>query len=1142
MTDVGMNLTGVTYYGTDYPFLDRMKTSSLWTAQGAAVTVNANGYPTALPTGHNSVQTEVALDPASAGTSHFYVLTYNGNAIVSLEGAKIVSQSAGQVVFEYTANADTPQAQLSFMYDATHNVLPTQISLVRQDQVALFNSGEIFNPAFVAKLSSFSDLRFMDWGNTNGSAVVNWSDRTTTSDLSWAANSKTSSVPLEVMVALANETGKDMWYNVPAQASDDFVKQTLTYIRDNLKSGITLHLEYSNEVWNSSFAQNQYAASMATSLWGTVSDPAEQYYGYRSAQIASMAKTIFGNSAATRVDAVIATQTAYAGRENNIFAGVARANVGSVSDLFKEYAVTTYFGGEMSGNTAADRATVLSWAQSGAAGMDKAFAELTTGGLLSGNQSMKTILGWLTYQEGVASANGLSMVAYEGGIDLTAFHYDTAQQPIILDFFKRLLADPRMGDLYQQMASGFSAAGGDELTAFNEVGKTSVWGSYGALDNIYQDSSVRFDALVAAAKAGAAAPAAVPAGPIQERGTSGNDALGATAAQVSQMSGGSGNDIYYVDSSDDTVTELANAGTDEVRTTLATYTLGANVENLRYTGSVQFTGTGNDLANVITGGDGGASLYGGAGNDTLNGGAGNDILDGGTGADILQGGGGNDTYYVDNVGDRVVEAAGAGTDQVYSSVSYTLDPNIENLTLTGSANLNATGNALANVLVGNSGNNVLDGGAGADTMSGGAGNDTYYVDNVGDHVIEAVNGGTDTIVSSVNYSLAGLEVENLTLSGSANLNATGNAYANTLAGNAGNNVLDGGAGADRMIGGAGDDSYYVDSSGDQVIELAGGGTDSVYTTLTNYNLVANVENLSYTGSVASTMVGNDLDNVIHGSNFGGALYGGAGNDTLYGGDGADSLSGGTGHDIMIGGKGDDTYSVDDVNDVVVEGVGGGTDRVNTSVSYQLSANVEQLFAGGTAAISLTGNDLDNQLSGNDAANVISGGAGKDYIWGNGGNDTIDGGADADQLFGGDGNDIIYGGSGDDVIYGQNGNDTIVGGAGNDYMSGGAGADRFVFGIGDLSNTFSAVDRIIDFSTQEGDKIDLAAIDASSLAAGDQAFSFIGAANFTKQAGQLRAYQGNGCWNVAMDTNGDGIADLCLTVVSKTNLVASDFVL
>src|SRR5262249_900611 len=145
--------------------------------------------------------------------------------------------------------------------------------------------------------------------------------------------------------------------------------------------------------------------------------------------------------------------------------------------------------------------------------------------------------------------------------------------------------------------------------------------------------------------------------------------------------------------------------------------------------------------------------------------------------------------------------------------------NIENITLTGAGNINATGNSLGNTIVGNSGNNSLNGGLGADDMTGGAGNDIYVIDNAGDSVTEtlATGGGTDTVYYSLTYTL-GSNVENLILTGTAANNGVGNALDNSITGNIGNNTIDGGAGADTMAGGKGNDTYLVDDVGDTVTE------------------------------------------------------------------------------------------------------------------------------------------------------------------------------------------------------------------------------------------------------------------------------------------------------------------------------------
>jgi trimeric autotransporter adhesin len=282
----------------------------------------------------------------------------------------------------------------------------------------------------------------------------------------------------------------------------------------------------------------------------------------------------------------------------------------------------------------------------------------------------------------------------------------------------------------------------------------------------------------------------------------------------------------------------------------------------------------------------------------------------------MTGGLGNDVYIVDNIGDIVVEAAGGGTDTVQASISYALTANVENLQLTGTTNINGTGNALNNNLTGNSGNNVLDGGVGADTMAGGAGNDTYIVDNAGDVISEAVSAGTDSVQASVSYALAN-NIENLTLIGIAAINATGNTLNNVLTGNGADNTLDGGAGTDTMVGGAGNDTYLVDSTSDVVTELSGEGIDTVRANV-GYVLGLNIENLTLTGTTNISGTGNSLNNVLTGN---------SGNNSLSGGAGDDTMDGGVGADTMVGGTGNDLYVVDNAADVVTELAGEGLDTL-----------------------------------------------------------------------------------------------------------------------------------------------------------------------------------------------------------------------
>ncbi|MDB9537835.1 calcium-binding protein [Dolichospermum planctonicum CS-1226] len=362
----------------------------------------------------------------------------------------------------------------------------------------------------------------------------------------------------------------------------------------------------------------------------------------------------------------------------------------------------------------------------------------------------------------------------------------------------------------------------------------------------------------------------------------------------------------------------------------------------------------------------------------------NDLLSGGAGNDTLSGGDGNDIYIVDSITDTITENANEGTDTIQSSVTLTLATNVENLTLTGTAAINGTGNAGNNVITGNGANNTLDGGAGTDTLIGGSGDDIYIVDSTTDIITELANAGTDTIQSSVTYTILAANVENLTLTGTTAINGTGDELNNVITGNSANNTLDGGAGTDTLIGGLCNDIYIVDSTTDIITELANGGTDTIQSSVT-YTIatlaLANVENLTLTGTTAINGTGSAGNNVITANGANNTLDGGAGTDTL------------------IGGLGNDIYVVDSTTDIITELANGGTDTIQSSVTYTiLAANVENLTLTGTTAINGTGNAANNVITGNAGNNILTGGLGKDTLTGGLGVDRFDYRTLADSVF------------------------------------------------------------------------------------------------------------------------------------------------
>jgi Ca2+-binding RTX toxin-like protein len=359
-------------------------------------------------------------------------------------------------------------------------------------------------------------------------------------------------------------------------------------------------------------------------------------------------------------------------------------------------------------------------------------------------------------------------------------------------------------------------------------------------------------------------------------GGAGNDTLSGGIG-TDLMRGGTGDDLYRVNVTADVVVELAEEGIDTVDSA-ASYTLSANVENLILrSGFGNINGTGNASDNVLTGNEGANLLSGLDGNDTLIGNAGNDTLNGGAGADSMEGGTGNDLYFVDDAGDQVVEVAGGGgADQVRTTLlAYTLTDQVEILRFTGAGDFDGIGNALNNSLFGGAGNDTLNGGAGNDTMTGGAGNDTYFVDNAGDSVVEGAGGGTDTVITSGNYTLSA-NVENLTSSNVSGSTLNGNGLANVITGASGNDSISGGGGNDTIVGGAGNDTMAGGTGNDIFVFGSGFGQDRI------------------TGFDANPVGGQDLLNIsalgINAGNFGAnVVISAVGVDTLIG-IGADSIT------------------------------------------------------------------------------------------------------------------------------------------------------------------------------------------------------------------------------------------------------------
>jgi len=515
---------------------------------------------------------------------------------------------------------------------------------------------------------------------------------------------------------------------------------------------------------------------------------------------------------------------------------------------------------------------------------------------------------------------------------------------------------------------------------------------------------------------------------------------------------------------------------------------------------------GDELTDTIDGAGRKEVLNGGGRCDDLSAGPGDDRLDGGTFNDSMYGGDGSDTYVVDHVSDLVIESDGQGTDAVESSISYSLTDFVETLTLTGSADINGTGNGAANTLVGNDGANTLNGGAGDDVISGGLGDDIL----IGGDGVDTLSFAGASSGRFVQLNFNGIQGTGEGADQNSGFeNILGSAHNDSLYGDGGDNVVDGGGGADALYGGDGADTLLGGADDDALVGGAGGdilnggdGVDAIDYTSSALGVYIRLFNSTAFGGDANGDVISNIENVtgsfnnddLRGSSDANVLQGGSGDDYLEGQGGNDTLIGGLGTDTLFGGAGGDTLDGGDGTDTVSYAGSslGVYVRLFNNTVFGGDANGDTI-SGFENAVGSSNND---DLIGSAVNNVLTGGIGADSIQGLGGNDTLIGGVGADTLNGGDGIDTLSyvgsslavyvrlfnstvfggdangdvisnvenatgssnnddlmgsqgdnaldGGSGADSIQGLGGNDTLIGGAGADTLNGGDGIDTISY--------------------------------------------------------------------------------------------------
>lgn len=435
---IGVNLSPVNYWTPNQPWLDRMKTAGPWAVQGTPtepLALSPAGEPANFPAGARMVYAIVGMDSPGAT----FDLLYSGTATFQLQNSRVIATEPGKVTFAW----DEAKASKGGLQLIIRSGVPSAIHIVRDDQLALFQSGEVYQPEFLALLAGMSHFRAMDWLRTNFAAPVKLEY-----DGSYA-----SGVPLSAIVALANKTGLRPWIPLPLGISDADTTAALDYLKAHLSPGIRPIIEPSNEVWNTAFPQGKFAMTAATVKTGDTG----YFYGLQLAHIASITR-------AYDVGLVSMWQFVSPGRFANVYAGFT-AGGGKDSDI-EAIGAANYLYGTLNNTKKPDALALLA-----ANDIDGAVADVAA--QLPDNITRHKA--WVT----IAKAHGWKYWTYEGGnYHLNTLFFGANAEPLRA-FYQKVQEDPRATANIAAEMENFAATGGDAMTIYNLSSPSTVAGYFG---------------------------------------------------------------------------------------------------------------------------------------------------------------------------------------------------------------------------------------------------------------------------------------------------------------------------------------------------------------------------------------------------------------------------------------------------------------------------------------------------------------------------------------------------------------------------------------------------------------------------------------------------------------------------------------
>ena len=512
---MGINLAGVTYYSTEFPFINNFLTASQWithsdtswdTNEEQYANLDANGWPISLTSvnessrqQYNSLGVVLFLGGFNTSNGYYpsgrYIVLYDGRGTLSYGlDATLMSRSPGRDVINVVPSKNGIDLRITVTDPKHTGDYIRNVRLVTADNEAAIKAGQIFSPMFLQLIQPFRALRFMDWFQVNGSTLRLWSDRPLPTQAFFGTRK---GVPIEIAVQAANAISADAWLNVPAMADDHYITQMAMLVHGLLGNTQKVYVEYSNEVWNASFSQYNYAVSQGRALWPTPTLAHalahvlglswqwgaggsgdyvwnRNFYGMRTAQMCDLWKAAWGSDRG-RVICVLSAQAAWSfSATESLKCPYWTQGAPCSGHGINAVAIAPYLGGE----------APPAWASRPDGGLENLFQSIYSQNdpIIPKGGFLAQVAGWeQDFARNVSGPYQLPLIAYEGGQT-----FANGVTPALNDLYVAANVDPRMADAYAKYFQQWKRLGGELFVYYNDVGVGSKYGSWGAIQSLMQ--------------------------------------------------------------------------------------------------------------------------------------------------------------------------------------------------------------------------------------------------------------------------------------------------------------------------------------------------------------------------------------------------------------------------------------------------------------------------------------------------------------------------------------------------------------------------------------------------------------------------------------------------------------------------------